>query len=80
MVWRGKLQFKDLLSDEDVSDEVATALGQEAASRLYACALFPPNIRPQLIESFRATSDQDSFNDALVTLYDAADHHRVWIA
>ncbi len=79
MAWRGELKFKDLLADEDVSDEVATALGQEAASRLYACALFT-SVRPQLVEAFRAVTNQDSFNVAMDRLYDAADHQRIWIA
>ncbi len=78
--WRGNIQIKDLLSEDDVADDEAIALAETAAGRIEQCDLFPSNVREEVATGFRETVDMETFNDAMNALYDAADSLLVWVA
>ena len=76
MTWLHTFKFKDLLTDEDVPPEVAANKGRIAADRLKSS---PFQGRKYLSEQFLAVIDQESFNECLDKLYDAADAQRIWV-
>ena len=73
--WLFTFKLKDLLSHEDVDDDLAVSLGKEVANRLRHQRALPA----RFIARFEGVKNQDDFNDVLNQLYDIADARRVWI-
>ena len=77
--WRKHFQFKDLLTDEDVSPEQAKVIARTAAERLREHMPFDLGASERLARRFEKVCCQDSFNGVLDALYDVADQQNVWI-
>jgi len=77
--WKGTLKLKDLLTDEDVSDEQVAAIGMQFSERIRASDVFDEGRRSDLAGWFECVDSEDEFNCLLDILYDVADAERIWI-
>jgi len=77
--WKGTLKLKDLLTDEDVSDEQVHVIGMQFSERIRASEVFDEEQRSDLAGWFEEVVSEDEFNWLLDTLYDIADEARIWI-
>ena len=79
MAWKTDFRMKDLLTHEDVSPDEAKRVAGLVKGRLRRSVAFPGYVQHALMGSFGTVRDQDTFNESMDDLYDAADFHRVWV-